>query len=95
MPEGNYIDSLAARVRAALPEGLLPDEDRLDDLFRVYALLILVRARDITGEDVHNAWATWMALKGEQHDSIRPFADLDEATRREDDPFVAVLRTLA
>lgn len=90
------MDALALRVRSALPDDLLlAGAGGLDDLCRIYALLVLVRGPGISAEDVHDAWATWMAIRGVDHQAIVPFADLDEETKLKDEPFAAALRSLA
>jgi hypothetical protein len=86
-----YIEDLAARIRSFVPPQLLPDDD-VDSLFLIYAALGLAKGEAVTRRDVHNAWAAWMAARKPSHESIRPFDDLDQATRAEDDPFVSAIR---
>ena len=90
-----YLDETAAAIKALVPDDLLPDEEGLDDLFRLHALLAHVRGKEVTTEDVHDAWSLWMLRRDGAHDSIKPFADLDPATRREDLPFVEAIRKVA
>lgn len=91
----NYIDELAEAVRAALPAELLPDDPDVRNLCRIYALLILTKRTEITAEDVHDAWATWTAMHDPGHESLKPFAELDAETRREDAPFLQALLAVA
>ena len=90
-----YIAELAAAVRAALPEAALPEHRDIEQLCALYALLIQVRGTTLDAEAVHDAWSTWMTIQGESHASVRPFKDLDESTRREDDPFLNALLKVA
>ena len=90
-----YLDETAAAIKARVPEHLLPDEERLEDLFRLYALLAYVKREEVTAEDVHNAWALWMLREDSDHESIKPFAELDRPTQREDLPFVEAIREVA
>jgi hypothetical protein len=90
-----YLDKTAAAIRARVPADVIPDEDGLDDLFRLYALLAHVKGEAVTAEDVHNAWSLWMLRQDSDHKSIKPFGDLDPATRREDRPFLEAIREVA
>lgn len=74
-----------------MSEELLPDAYGVDDLFRLYALLALTKGIGTTAEDVHDAWAVWMVQRGEGHQSVRPFSELDATTRAEDRHFVEAI----
>lgn len=89
-----YLHDLAAEIRGEVPESMRADENNTD-LFLIYAVLLLAKGEDVTCEDVHNAWAAWKAIRGEDHDSVRPFGELSEATRDEDSPFVTAIRRVA
>lgn len=91
----SYLDETAGAIQALVPDRLLPDEDGVEDLFRLYALLAHVKAEDVTAEDVHDAWALWMLRRDADHESIVPFSSLDASTRREDAPFVDAIRQVA
>lgn len=90
-----YLDRTARAIKDRVPPELLPEEDRLDDLFRLYALLARVKGKEVTEEDVHDAWALWMLAQHGDHESIKPFSELDPSTRREDQPFVQAIRAVA
>ena len=89
-----YIDQLAAAIRAETPLDRLPDDqDGLDELFRLYALLALVRGQDVTARDVHDAWAVWMINRGDgDHESVVSFGALAPETQAEDEPFARAIR---
>jgi len=89
-----YLDELADTIRQAVPASALPEDDTLP-LFRGYAVLLLAKGEQVTPADVHNAWVAWMAGKGEDHESLVPFSDLDPATQAEDSPYVVAIRTVA
>lgn len=89
-----YLAALAEEIRREVARDALPDEDT-SALFLAYAVLALAKGADVTREDVHNAWVAWMASKGEQHDSMRPFAELPPDTQAEDSPFVIAIRNVA
>ena len=88
----SYIDALARAIRAATPPELLPDEPDVDALYRLYALLALVKGEAVTASDVHDAWSTWMLNRGERHDSVVPFDALAPDTQAEDEPFAEAIR---
>ncbi len=90
----NYLARDAHRIQAALPDGVDAPEDS-DSLFLIYAVLLRAKGAAVTAEDVHNAWAAWMAAREPEHDAIRPFAELDPAVRAEDSPYVAAIRRVA
>lgn len=90
----NFLETLASDIRGELPSELLPVQET-DQLFLMYAVLLLAKGTDVTREDVHNAWAAWMSSRDERHPSVVPFSDLDEATKAEDSPFVEAIRRVA
>jgi len=90
-----YLDRTAQAIKTRVPADLLPDEPRLDELFRLYALLARVKGTDVTAEDVHDAWSLWMLDGDGDHESIKPYSELDPSTRREDQPFVEAIRAVA
>jgi hypothetical protein len=61
----------------------------------LYAVLLLAKQENVTGEDVHNAWVAWMLSKGQQHDAMVPFSQLAPNTQAEDSPFVTAIRAVA
>lgn len=89
-----YLERIGAAIKARVPPDVLPDDDDVDGLFRIYALLARVKGEQVTAEDVHDAWALWMLGQQRDHSSIRPFCDLDPSTRREDLPFVDAIRSI-
>lgn len=89
-----YLDEIAARIREQVPPGLHPAGD-VSALFRIYALLALVKGVDVGAADVHDAWAVWMQDRQPGHPSIRPFADLDRAVQAQDEPYAAAIRKVA
>jgi hypothetical protein len=90
-----YLEELAAAIRSRVPENMLPQENGLDELFLLYALLARAKGAQVTAEDVHDAWSLWMLGRHGEHASIKPFDELDPATRREDLPFVKAIREVA
>lgn len=90
----NYLTADAARIRAELPENSsVPDG--AEDLFLIYAVLMRAKGVDVQAEDVHDAWSAWMLGIDPAHESIVPFAELDDATRAEDGPFLLAIRRAA
>jgi hypothetical protein len=89
-----YLAELSAEIEQGVPSNLLPRGDT-KLLFRLYALLALVKGADVTAADVHNAWAVWMEQQDPHHRSIRPFEELDIETQKADEPFATAIRAAA
>jgi len=90
----NYIDKLAATIESNLTEDDRPG-DRDTELYRLYALLALVKGAEVTLADVHNAWSVWMAGDQPDHPALVPFAELDVAQRLQDEPYAIAIRQAA
>ena len=90
----SYLDEIAAQVRAALPPSTLPEEDAAA-LFRLYAVLVLVKGVDTSAADVHDVWAAWKAERNPADADIRPFEELDSRTQEADEPFGEAIRAVA
>lgn len=90
----SYLHELADEVRREVPKDVQPDADA-GDLFLIYGVLLLAKGESVTAEDVHNAWVAWMAARGEEHESMRPFSTLAGDTQEEDSPFVTAIRRVA
>lgn len=88
-----YLEQLASRIQAAMGT----EQERRDpaDLFVLYALLAEVRGTDVTAKDVHDAWAAWKVLSGDDHDAVLPFAEIDPATQAFDEPYADAIRRVA
>ena len=90
----NYIDALARAIRRRVPSSVLPEQP-CDDLFLIYAVLLLAKGNDVTREDVHNGWAAWMSRIDPNHESLTPYAELPAGTRAEDEPFLSAIHAEA
>lgn len=90
----NYLDELAQQIKGQLDDEELP-QGETNNLFRMYAVLVLAKGTEVTREDVHNAWVTWMLSKDQQHESMVPFAALPNDVKNEDSPFVRAIREVA
>ncbi len=86
-----YLDLAAKEIRRHVPEKVLPDGDT-ELLFRLYAVLLLAKGADVTTADVHNAWSAWMQTTHPDHQSLRPFEELDPETQAADEPYAAAIR---
>lgn len=89
-----YLERDADLIRACLPDGVEAPEGS-DTLFLMYAVLMRAKGADTTASDVHDAWSAWMIGVDPEHESIRPFAELDVETRGEDGPFLRAIRRAA
>jgi hypothetical protein len=90
-----YVDRVAAEIERAVPPDLPLPEGDLTPVFRLYALLALVKGTEVTTEDVHNAWSVWMLDRDPSHRSLKPFDELDEEVQSYDEPFVRAIRDVA
>lgn len=89
-----YLDELAEAIRQAVPREALSEGDT-SGLFRMYAVLLLAKGKQVTPADVHNAWVAWMADEDSSHQSLVPFEDLDAKTQAEDSPYLLAIRAVA
>ncbi|MHB1343972.1 MAG: RipA family octameric membrane protein [Thermoleophilia bacterium] len=89
-----YLDDLATVIRAYVPENRVPEGD-VDELFRLYAVLLRGKGADVTQSDVHDAWSVWMATRDGRHESLVEYEDLDEGIRAEDRIFATAIRRAA
>lgn len=90
----NYLDELAMQIRLRVTKSNLPDEE-VTGLFRIYAVLLLAKGKDVTAEDVHNAWVAWMSGRNAEHESLRPFAELPADVAADDEPYLTAIRYVA
>jgi hypothetical protein len=91
----SYLDEIAEKVRAEVPTDLLPDEGDLDQLFRLYAVLVRAKGQATTNADVHDAWAAWMLGRSDNHDAVKPYEQLNSETKEQDEPFLRAIRAIA
>lgn len=85
-----YLEKVAQQIEHRVPDGLMPPDAQ--GLLLLYAVLARAKGTTVTAEDVHDAWAAWMIMRGEDHPSVRPFGELSADVRREDEPFVSAIR---
>lgn len=90
----SYLERDADLIREFLPVGV-EAPDGSDDLFLVYAVLLRAKGAETRASDVHDAWSAWMLGVEPEHESIRPFSELDAETRDEDGPYLAAIRAAA
>jgi hypothetical protein len=89
-----YIEAVAEEIHRRLPAGVTsPDRDR--GLYLLYAVLALTVGERVTREDVHDAWAAWMALQGSSHSALRPFRELPAEEQERDEPFRKAIQEVA
>lgn len=90
----NYLDLIAAEIqRTADPESTPPDEDL--SLYRLYAVLLLAKGREVTLEDVHNAWAAWASDHEPDSRHLIPFKELSLSIQRKDQTYVDAIHEVA
>ncbi len=89
-----YIDQIASEIEEALPPDRRP-ESHAQELYRLYALLVLMRGERVTLEDVHDAWSTWMTAQQPTHPALKPFGELSRHAQREDEPYAEAVREVS
>lgn len=89
-----YISRLALEIRDEVPTDKIPSTNT-EELFLLYAVLLLAKGEAVTREDVHNAWVAWMTSRGEQHESMVPFTELPANIQAEDSPFAYAIKRVA
>ncbi len=70
-----YIDALAQKIWAETEGAGVPDRQSYP-LYRMYAVLALVRGEETSNENVHDAWSAWQAGIRPNHPSLVPFDQL-------------------
>jgi hypothetical protein len=89
-PGSDYISKRAQAIFTyAHHGGCYSDGDAA--LYRMYAVLSFAKGKATTAEDVHDAWAAWMAGQYPEHRSLKPFGDLDADVQRMDDLYVQAI----
>lgn len=82
----SYVDRIARLVEEHLHPSDRPGEHG-EDLYRLYALLVLCRGASTSLEDVHDAWSVWMSGWKPTHPSLVPFEQLSPEKQAADEPF--------
>lgn len=83
----NYVEHAKEKLVGALGEEYAVEKDLLD----LYTLLVLVKGKDCTLEDVHEAWSVWTNKSRPQHNSLIPFAYLSEDIKEYDRPYATAI----
>jgi hypothetical protein len=89
----SYVDELADAIHRAVPTDLLRDGDTAM-LFRLYAVLALAKGDRVALEDVHDAWAAWMAGQNPRHPGAQASAGTLDI-RRSGQPYLDAIRAVA
>jgi hypothetical protein len=90
----SYLDKIAAEIRrTADPYAALSDEDL--PLYRIYAVLLLVKGQHVTAEDVHNAWAAWANEHEPESRNLLPFKELSLRVQQKDQIYVDAIHQVA
>lgn len=62
----NYIDRVTQAIEHEISPASRPSQDG-ERLYRLYALLALVKDVDVTLREVHNPWSIWMNETNPDH----------------------------
>ena len=63
-------------------------------LLDYYALLVLVKGKNCTNEDVHDAWSIWQNRTNPKHKSLKPFNELTKKIQKLDTKYKDVISKL-
>lgn len=85
----NYIDKIKVELDKELQ---MPKE--YNGLLDVYALLVLVKGKDCTNEDVHDAWSIWQNKTAPEHRSLIPFKELTKEVQDLDTKYRDVIKII-
>jgi hypothetical protein len=91
--KSNYIDQLADTVRHIAGDEY--NDYAGIDLYRNYALLVLVRGTATTMRDVHDAWSAWAAGFRADSANIIPFDQLTPDYQEQDRVYVDAIHAVA
>lgn len=92
--EMNYIEYDANAIARHLPPGTKVPPNS-EALFRIYAVLMRAKGTQTQLEDVHDAWTAWISHTESDHESARPYAELDPETQSADKPFLDAILAVA
>lgn len=90
----NYIDRLATQIRKSTD----PDTEDLNEdlpLYRLYAVLALVKGEGVTEKDVHDAWSAWASQYQPTSEDLIPFSELSDEIKVKDRPYAEAIRRIA
>ena len=62
-----------------------------DDLLDLYTLLVLIKGKETTWKDVHDAWAVWKNKTIPDHKSLIPFEQLTPEIQQLDDEYTKAI----
>lgn len=87
----NYVNIVRAKLIEEIPDELGRQDPAIIDF---YTLLVLVKGKDTTMQDVHDAWAVWRWRTRPGHKDLVPFDKLSTDVAEWDRPFAeAIVRT--
>ena len=81
----NYIQ----QVRSAIAASIEVEDDLLD----LYTLVALLKGKETTLKDIHDAWAVWRNKTVPEHRSLIPFEKLSSEVQELDRPYMEAVRS--
>lgn len=89
-----YLADIASEIKEQVPVDRIPDAGS-DELFLIYAVLARAKGEAVTCEDVHDAWACWIAKRDIDHPSLVEFKQLPDSVKDQDEVFASAIRSVA
>ena len=87
------------KIREELNKELQMEFTHYEGLLDVYTLLVLVKGKKCTNENVHDAWSIWQNNIDQEHRSLIPFKELTKEVQDLDskyrDTIIKVSETFA
>lgn len=84
----NYIDEKVKDLAA-----IIPGND--NELLRMYVLLSLVKGKQTTLQDVHDAWSAWKTATNPDHKSLIPFVYLSSEVQELDRNYMEAIHNIS
>jgi hypothetical protein len=94
MADETYIRDLANQIRSKFSKSEIPDKG-LDELFDAYAVLALSKGKEVTNEDVHDAWSAWATKFDPDNKSLVPFNELPSEIQNYDTKFTKAIQEVS
>jgi hypothetical protein len=89
----SYLDKIAAELRQTADADAASSNEDLS-LYRIYAVLLLAKGKDVVAEDVHNAWAAWACEYEPASKNLVPFNELSPRVQYKDQLYVDAIHQI-
>lgn len=91
---GSYLDPIVRDIHGALYVHMPLPVEKLP-LYRLYAVLLLVKGEGVTCEDVYHAWAFWESVARPSFHALEPFNALRPEIQQLSERYARAIRLVA